>query len=210
MIKYLIFDMDGTLIDSSEIISNSINYVRKKLNLEPLPKKVIIEAVNDPYLNKPKFFYNANEYTKEQIEWFREYYAKNHKNEVFVFTGIKELLEDIKPYFRLSLATNAYRSSAMEILTHLDLLKYFEIVVCADEVENPKPAPDMIFKIIDFFKCKKDEILLIGDGKTDEEAAKNAGIKFLKVNWGFSDYKDALNSVEELKNYLLSINKNSK
>jgi len=205
MINYLIFDMDGTLIDSSNIISNSINYVRKKLGLKPLAKKVIIEAVNDPYLNKPKFFYNSNAYTKEQIEWFREYYAKNHKDEVILFTGIKELLEDIKEYFRLSLATNAYRASAIEILSHLDILKYFEIIVCADDVKHPKPAPDMIYKIINYFKCKKDEILLIGDGRTDEEAAKNAGISFIRVNWGFSDYKEALSNVEELKKYLLSL-----
>jgi len=197
--------MDGTLIDSSEIISNSINYVRKKLGLKPLPKKIIIEAVNDPYLDKPKFFYNANEYTKEQIEWFREYYTKNYQKEVIVFTGIKELLEEIRAYFRLSLATNAYRTSAMQILKHLDLDGYFEIVVCADEVAHPKPAPDMLLKIINYFKCKKDEIILIGDGRTDEEAAKNAKIRFIKVNWGFSDYKDALKSVEELETTLFSI-----
>ncbi|WP_187647631.1 HAD family hydrolase [Nitrosophilus labii] len=205
MIKYLIFDMDGTLIDSSLIISNSINYVRKKIGLEPLPKKVIIEAVNDPYLDKPKFFYNANEYTKEQIEWFREYYTKNHQNEVMLFTGIKELLDEIKDYFRLSLATNAYRTSAFEILKHLGLDGYFEIIVCADEVAHPKPAPDMILKIINYFNCKKDEIILIGDGRTDEEAANAAGIGFIKINWGFSDYKEAIKSVEELKETLLKL-----
>lgn len=205
MVKYIIFDMDGTLIDSSLIVTNSINFVRSKLGLKPLLKKVIIEAVNDPFLDKPKFFYNHNEYTKEQIDWFREYYTKNHQKEVVVYTGIKELLDEIKSYFRLSLATNAYRASAIEILNFLDLYNYFEIVVCADDVKHPKPYPDMILKIINYFKCEKDEIILVGDGQMDEEAAKRAGIGFLKVNWGFSNYLDAISSVEELKQKLLEL-----
>ncbi|BCD63149.1 phosphoglycolate phosphatase [Nitratiruptor sp. YY08-26] len=205
MINYLIFDMDGTLIDSSAIISNSINYVRSKLGLPPMDKKVILEAVNDTSIHRPKFFYGVEEYEPKHVEWFREYYANNHHKETVLYTGVKELLEEIKPYFRLFLATNAYRVSAELILKNLGIYEYFEIIVCGDEVPHPKPAPDMIFKIIDYFGCKKDEILLIGDGKTDEEAACAAGIGFLKVNWGWSEYEDAIKSVEELKEILLSL-----
>ncbi len=204
VIKYLIFDMDGTLIDSSAIISNSINYVRSKLGLPAMAKKVILEAVNDTNIHRPKFFYGVEEYEPKHVEWFREYYSKNHHKETLLYTGIKELLEEIKPYFHLSLATNAYRQSAELILKNLGIYDYFEIIVCGDEVPHPKPAPDMIFKIIDYFGCGKDEIVLIGDGKTDEEAAKAAGIGFLKVNWGWSEYENAIKSVEELKEILLS------
>ncbi|SMC08668.1 HAD family hydrolase [Nitratiruptor tergarcus] len=205
MINYLIFDMDGTLIDSSAIISNSINYVRSKLGLPPMDKKVILEAVNDTSIHRPKFFYGVEEYEPKHVEWFREYYANNHHKETLLYTGVKELLEEIKPYFCLSLATNAYRVSAELILKNLGIYDYFEIIVCGDEVAHPKPAPDMIFKIIDFFECDKNEIMLIGDGKTDEEAAQAASIGFLKVNWGWSEYEDAIKSVEELKEILLSL-----
>ncbi len=205
MIKYLIFDMDGTIIDSSAIIANSINYVRSKLGLPPMEKKVILEAVNDTSIHRPKFFYGVEEYKPEHVEWFREYYSNNHHKETVVYTGIRDLLEAIKPHFHLALATNAYRVSAEQILEHLDLKKYFEFIVCGDEVEHPKPAPDMIFKIMNYFGAKKEQTLLIGDGKTDEEAAKAAGISFLKVNWGWQRYEDAIESVEELKEKLLSL-----
>ncbi|WP_200762918.1 HAD family hydrolase [Nitrosophilus alvini] len=204
MINYIIFDMDGTLVDSSEVIANSINYVRKKLGLEPMPKREIIEAVNDPALHAPKFFYNKESFEKKHIEWFQEYYTKNHHKEVRLYTGIKEFLNRIKPCFGLSLATNAYRISAMQILEHLHIKEYFEIIVCADDVAHPKPAPDMLLKIIDYFGCKKDEIILIGDGPKDKEAAKNAGIRYMMVNWGFSDYEEALRSVDELTNKLFN------
>ena len=203
VIRYLVFDMDGTLIDSSAIISNSINYVRSKLGLPPLPKKVILEAVNDTSIHRPKFFYGIEEYEPRLIEWFQEYYSKNHAHETKLYTGVKELLHHLRPRFSLALATNAYRKSALQILRSLAIEHYFDIIVCGDDVAHPKPAPEMIEKIIRFFGCGKDEILLIGDGKTDEEAAKNAGIGFLRVNWGWEEYEDAIESVEELRQKLL-------
>ncbi len=205
MIKNLIFDMDGTLIDSSAIIANSINYVRSKLGLPPMERRLILEAVNDTTIHRPKFFYGVEEYRPEHVAWFREYYAKNHTTQTVLYTGVRELLEEIRPYFGLALATNAYRESAELILKHLKIEHFFDIIVCGDEVEHPKPAPDMIEKIIAFFGCKKDEIILIGDGKTDEEAAKNAGIGFIKVNWGWQRYEDAINSVEELREELMKL-----
>ena len=202
---YLIFDMDGTLIDSSAIIANSINYVRSKLGLKPMDRRIILEAVNDTTIHRPKFFYGVEEYLPQHIAWFREYYSKNHHKETVLFTGVKELLEELSPHFHLALATNAYRESAMLILKHLQIEHYFDIIVCGDEVEHPKPAADMIERIIDFFGCKRDEIILIGDGKTDEEAAKNAGIGFIRVNWGWQRYEDAVESVQELRQKLLQL-----
>ncbi len=207
MVKYIIFDMDGTLIDSSAIISNSINYVRSKLGLPPMEKNLILQAVNDTSIHRPKFFYGVEEYKPEHIHWFREYYSKNHHKETLLYTGIKELLQELRPYFRYALATNAYRVSAEQILKHLGIYHFFEIIVCGDEVKEPKPSPEMLYKIIDFFGCDKHEIVLVGDGQTDQEAATAAGIKFIKVNWGWQKYEDALNSVEELKKSLINLQK---
>ncbi len=201
--------MDGTLIDSSAIISNSINYVRSKLGLPPMPAKVILEAVNDTTIHRPRFFYGVEEYMPEHVAWFQEYYTKNHAQQTRLYTGIKELLDELRPRFGMALATNAYRKSAMQILKALHIEHYFDIIVCGDEVPHPKPAPDMIEKIIDFFSCKRDEIILVGDGKTDEEAAKAAGIAFLRVNWGWQRYEDAINSVEELKKEILRLAQSS-
>ncbi len=206
--RHLIFDMDGTLVDSSAIIANSINHVRSKLGLPPMPKEIILEAVNDTSIHRPKFFYGVQEYQPDHIQWFREYYASNHKNQTRLYEGVKELLQKLRPHHTLALATNAYRQSADLILTHLGIKDYFDTIVCGDEVPRAKPAPDMIKKIMDMHKANKKNTLLIGDGKTDEEAAKTAGIGFLKVNWGWQqDKKNGIDNIEQLETILLQNDK---
>ena len=199
----LIFDMDGTLIDSSAIIANSINYVRSKIGLPPMPKETILQAINDTTLHRPHFFYNAPQYHPDHIRWFREYYSKNHHKETSLYEGIKELLEWAKENFHLALATNAYRESAELILKNLDIYDYFAIIICGDEVPHSKPAPDMIERIMDYFGCEKERTILVGDGDTDKEAAQAAGIAFLRVNWGWNEYKNSIHSVKELEKILL-------
>lgn len=194
--------MDGTLVDSSEIITNSINHVRSKIGLAPMAKEPLLSGVNDPAIHPPQFFYNHDAYTPEHVQWFKEYYDANHHNEVALYAGIKETLQALQADFKLSLATNAYRDSATQILTHLDIAHYFEIIVGADEVDEPKPAPDMLLKIIDFFGCAKEEAVLVGDSHKDMLAAQNAQIASILVNWGFSKDIDGVETIEHLKQRL--------
>ncbi len=202
--KVLIFDMDGTLIDSSGVISGAINYVRSKLNLPPMPKDELLKAVNDMHIHSPSHFYEVDEFSKDHTDWFLEYYSNNYDSEVKLYDGVRELLEELKNYYKLSLATNAYSISTKEIITHLDIDRYFDIVVSANEVERSKPYPDMVIKILDHFNVKPNEALMIGDSLKDKEAASRAGVDTLLVDWGFSDLYGALNDIKELKSYLLT------
>ncbi|MRJ01953.1 MAG: HAD family hydrolase [Epsilonproteobacteria bacterium] len=206
MKRYIIFDMDGTLVDSSSIIANSINYVRQKLGLPPMEKGEILRAVNDTSIHRPSFFYGVPEYGEDHISWFREYYREHHKSQTKLYPGIRELLEELRDRFDYALATNAYRLSADQILQHTGIDRYFTITVCGDEVERPKPAPDMIEKILREMGAKREEVVLVGDGKTDEEAARASGIPFIKVGWGWEE-NGGIGDVEELRERLLELQK---
>ncbi len=203
--KYLIFDMDGTLIDSSSVISNSINFVRKHLSLEPMRKEHIISCINSVNIHAPSFFYGVDEFQKDHIELFKEYYSKNHHIDTALYDGIERLLELLKRDNRsLSVATNAYKLSAKEILDAKGISSYFDIVVSADEVKNPKPSREMIDKIVEFYRAELDEFVVIGDGERDIMAAKSAGVDYIVVDWGFSNHKDAVRSVKRLEELLLT------
>jgi len=204
MKKAIIFDMDGTLVDSSITIVNAINYVRKNLNLPPLEEGLILEKVNDPELNPAEYFYEVEAFTEEHEGWFSEYYTLNHEKELRLYQDIKELLKSLKEEgYKLAIATNSYRGSTLESLGHLNILDYFESLACYDDVGRGKPAPDMLEKNLKEMKIDASDALFIGDSERDMLASKTAQIDYLMINWGFSDYEDAIHTVADLKKRIM-------
>ncbi len=202
--KAVIFDMDGTLVDSSRTIVNAINHVRANLGLDAMKEALVLEKVNEPNLNPAEFFYEVPEFTEQHELWFSSYYTDNHEKELRLYEGIIELLDALKAKnFLLGIATNAYRGSTLESLTHLKILDYFDSIACYDDVPRGKPSPDMLEKNLKDFKIEAHEAIFIGDSERDTMASKSANIDYLMINWGFSDYKNAIHSVEQLKEILL-------
>jgi len=204
--KLIIFDMDGTLVNSSLTIANAINYVRQNLGFEPMSQEYILKRVNDHTINPAQTFYHAKQFDAHHERLFSEYYTQNHKKELVLYDGIRELLESLKERgSHLGIATNAYRGSTEESLTHLDVHHYFDAIACYDDVPQGKPHPDMLYRVLDELKVDKKDTLFIGDGPRDEMASKRAGIEYIMVDWGFTDHTDAVRSVAELQKILLDL-----
>lgn len=202
--KLIIFDMDGTLVNSSITIANAINYVRKNLGFEPMEQEHILRLINDHTINPAQTFYHANAFDRDHEKWFSEYYTKNHANELVLYTGIRELLENLKAKgHTLAVATNAYRVSTIESLTHLDVHHFFDGIACYDDVPRGKPHPDMLHKLLDDLSHSSHETLFIGDGPRDELASQSAEIDYLMVAWGFTEHTDAVRTVNDLHKLLL-------
>ncbi len=201
--KLIIFDMDGTLVNSSITIANAINYVRKNLGFEAMEQEKILRMVNDHTLNPAKTFYHANAFDVDHERWFSEYYSKNHEKELVLYSGINELLKKLKEQGHLlAVATNAYRNSTIESLSYLQIDNYFDAIACYDDVPRGKPHPDMLHKILNKLEYSNDKTLFIGDGPRDEMASKSAKIPYIMVDWGFTDHKNAVRSVDELESLL--------
>ena len=204
MKKAVIFDMDGTLVDSSITIVNAINDVRDKLNLEPLETNLILEKVNDPDLDPAKYFYEVPAFTPQHEAWFSDYYTQHHEKELQLYDGVIELLESLKSKgFKLAIATNSYRGSTIESLSHLNILDYFESLACYDDVGRGKPAPDMLEKNLKDLELNAKDTVFVGDSERDLLASNSAKIDYIMINWGFSDYEDAIHSITELEKAIL-------
>ena len=202
--KLIIFDMDGTLVNSSLTIANAINYVRKNLGLEPMDQKKILRLVNDHTIDPAQTFYHAKRFEADHERWFSEYYTRNHANELVLYDGIKEMLDQLKEAgHTLAVATNAYRGSTIESLTHLDVYEHFDAIACYDDVPQGKPYPDMLYKILDDTGYSNETSIFVGDGPRDEMASKHAKIPYIMVDWGFTEHQNAVCSVSELKSLLL-------
>jgi phosphoglycolate phosphatase len=204
--KLIIFDMDGTLVDSSLTIVNAINYVRSNLNLEAMDKELVLTQVNNPDLNPAEFFYETEAFTSEHEAWFSEYYTDNHEKELELYDGIIEFLDELKETgYELAISTNAYRGSTLESLRHLNILDYFSSIACYDDVGRGKPAPDMLEKNLEDLTLEAHHAIFVGDSERDLLAANHLEMDYIMINWGFSDYEDAIHTIPELKSKILEL-----
>jgi phosphoglycolate phosphatase len=202
--QLVIFDMDGTLVNSSLTIANAINHVREHLGYAPMDPEDILKKVNDPSIDPARTFYHARRFEPIHEKLFTDYYTNNHGKELVLYDGVDTLLEALRDRGKsVALATNAYRHSTMESLQHLGIDKHFDAIACYDDVPQGKPEPDMLYKVLEELKRPKEQAVFIGDGPRDRLAAQKAGMDYLMVDWGFTDHNDAISSVEALKSRLV-------
>ncbi len=206
MQKIVIFDMDGTLLDSQKDITISVNHIRKRhYNLEPLSEKFIVKAINLEVRNLPFLFYGTQEYEDSDRVVFEQHYYKQCVQNPYLYDGIKELLQElVSSGVKLSVATNAPTIFAHRMLNSLGVDELFDVIIGADKVKISKPNPQMLFEILNHYEYdeKKDTAWMIGDNSKDMMSAKNAGINAMFATWGFSPESEYDKTVEHPKEIL--------
>lgn len=187
----LIFDMDGTLVNSQKNITSSVNHTRKFLGLEPIGQEMIYEHINTPHTNLALKFYNQEEFSDETKEVFYKHYIDECVKELHFYDGIKELLEKMSKKAKLAIATNAYDVFAKKMMKHLGVVEYFDAIIGANTAQASKPDGQMAKYVIDKLHVKKQNTVLIGDSQKDELCALDAGVNFIFCEWGYGEYKSA-------------------
>jgi len=188
--KIVIFDMDGTLLDSKKDITLSINHIRDlHYNLEPLSEEFVVKAINMQERNLPKMFYGTDSYEDKDRELFESHYAKQCIQNPYLYDGVLETLQKLMACgVKLSVATNAPTQFALRMLKHLKVADMFDVIIGADKVKCSKPDPEMLNKILSYynFDKTKHKAWVVGDSSKDMMSAKNADIEGLFATWGFS------------------------
>jgi pyrophosphatase PpaX len=204
-----IFDVDGTLTSTNQLIFDSFNFIAKKyLNRTFTDEEIVVMfgPTEDVILRK----WCEERFEKAKEEYYK-YYSDNHWK-AKLYPGIKEILDYLKNRkFPLGIFTGKGREATMITLRKLEVDHYFDLIVTGDDVANHKPSAEGILKFVDHFKLKNERVLMIGDSVSDVKASKEAGIKIASALWDSyrkdkvltleSDYY--FNSVEELKNFLI-------
>lgn len=198
--KTIIFDMDGTLIDSSDAICFTINETRQKLGLkDDLKKDFILKTINSLNKNMLKEFFNLEKPTKEMMENFDKEFNKNYSLYAKKYSCVDEILNFCinKKYF-IVLASNAPQDSLEPILKKSKIFDKFNFIVGFSKEIPKKPDPTMLS--LAKKKGENDNAIFIGDSIKDEMAAVNANMPYINVAWGFGEnstkFKNAKNAKE--------------
>lgn len=188
-IKSVIFDLDGTLIDSIYDIADSFNALLKKHGLTTHSVEQYIKWVGEgaKLLVERALPENTDPAFVEQL--FQEYipYYRDHSTiKTRLFPGISEMLDSlVKNEIPISILTNKPHVQTVKIVDFYLSKWPFQFVFGQRENVPKKPAPDVALQIASRTKVKPEEVLFIGDSKTDIKTAKNANMQILGVSWGY-------------------------
>ena len=188
MIKLIMFDLDGTLVDSSVDITNALNYAIEPYGLDRLTVGKTISLVGEGLTSLVEKMLGADNsgIMDTVLERFLHYYSLHLTDFTVPYPGVKETLEKLSAY-RKAVISNKRESLSIQLLEDLGLSKYFDIILGSDSVKERKPSPKPLQYILAVFSLKPEEAVMVGDSNYDIEAGKAAQVRTIAVSYGYRD-----------------------
>src|SRR5882762_3767927 len=192
-VRALIFDLDGTLIDSKRDLIFSVNAMLEEMSREQLHEDTISGYIGHgaPQLVGQALGNGATEAERERaLKYFLAYYEGHKMDSTCAYPGVPEALERLAE-FPMAILTNKPVRISARILEALGLAKYFRVVYGGNSFETKKPDPLGAQTILREFAAAPAEAILIGDSEVDVQTARNAGTLAAAVNYGFGTHDRA-------------------
>ena len=186
MLKAIIFDVDGTLVDSLPYHHESWRIFFKNNNLEENDFTEILKEYKGGGTLELMTSVFGDMYTKDELKTMTDdkeiIFRDIYKSKIYPIEGLKKFLDNLKENnILLSIGSNAIRKNVLMTIEELSITNYFSYIICGDEVSKGKPDPEMYIKTLSKLNIRKDECVIFEDSIEGVTAAKNADIKVIGV-----------------------------
>ncbi len=172
--RYLIFDLDGTLVDSVPDLTLCLNLLREELECPPLAEPEVAAMVGDGVSILVKRALGEELFDPRHIARFMEFYSEHLLDHTSCYPGVEELLAS-HPAERLALVTNKPYQLTLKLLEGLNLLRYFKIIIGGDSFTEKKPHPLPVEEALKGLAAAAHQSVMVGDHHTDLRAGRGAG-----------------------------------
>lgn len=219
-IKIILFDVDGTLVDSKKVIIDAANYTLLNLGFKQKKEEEIINHLGfevSYLISRLTGSYDPALIIKG-VKIFKGYWSEHITADSMLFNGVIETLNYLKSK-EMIITSNGIRKVIERMLNNFKIRKFFKEIISGDEPDCIKPTACPINMVFDRFKLEnrtidKNRIMIVGDMDIDIKAGKNAGIKTCAVTYGIGKKKDIVNAkpdfliddISELKNIIKKSN----
>lgn len=207
----ILFDLDGTLIDSTEAILESFHRsLRLHGTEEGISDAMITAQVGHTLETMFAGVGIAPEAVESHVQTYKLHYREISRFKTVLLPNAREAIEEASRFARLGIVTTKTGLYSRELMEHFGVMDYFETLVGREHVEHPKPHPEPILKALEQMKGSAEAAWMIGDTRLDIEASHHAGIRPVAVTSGYDNAEqlraltqsiesDALNAVRHIR-----------
>lgn len=183
MIECVLFDLDGTIVNTNELIINSFMHALKENNLPPVTREQIIPHMGTTLQQQISTFSGLEDTSKLELA-YRAYNNAHHDELIASFPNVTETMEELKRRrIRMGIVTTKIRPTTLRALEMFDLLKYMDTIVTVNDVTHPKPHPEPVLTAVRSLNVDPGRTLMVGDSAVDIQSAKAAGVLAAGVAW---------------------------
>ena len=180
-----LFDLDGTLLDSIDLILTSFHHTSRVHLGRELPDAYWLAGVGTPLRTALRKVASSEAEAEAMLETYRDFNLEHHDRMAKPYPGVVDLVRRLhRDGAKLALVTSKLSIGAVRGLQLLDLEDEFLVRICADDVVHGKPHPEPVLKALEALEAPASEALFIGDSDHDMAAGRAAGVDTVAVSWG--------------------------
>lgn len=183
MIRTVLFDLDGTIIDTNELIIETFLHVLRDKTPSPFTREHIIPSMGLTLEEQIRIF-TGQDQVDELVAAYREYNVTRHDELVREFPYVKEVMAELHASgIQLGVVTTKMRATTERALRMFDLIDYLSTIVTVQDVTHPKPHPEPVLRAVEALKADPVQTIMVGDSPADIQAANAAGVVSCGVAW---------------------------